>query len=543
MMPTTSPIGLEQHDAIVTQTGYVPVIDLGSARGQGPEARLAVARTLGTVCETSGFFTVVGHGVPDAAVSDIYEANRKFFALPDEQKTALRSAPGDPLMRGFGREGSVAAATAGAPVAHERALPDLAQTFIYNRLGEPGVARLPAGADPMLATPNLWPDLPGFADVYRRYYALMEELAQEIMRLFALALDLPEAWFDDKIDDHMTNMVANYYPAGARVPTGGPGQAVRTGRSSVRPGAVRPSCRGGSAPTAGSIDRRWTRVRPGGSVSSASCVMARWAAVAWRVRRTPTFFSQSSMRSGRSMRTRASRNRSSSGAAVPPGGVKICFSSGPGNSACTPPPTAATGRGGIRPRPPGGVASRRTADLPHRRRGQPTAHPCHRAIGSRQPAVLRAQPRCCRHADQPIPPDARHAAIRQALERRSRRPGPSHGSPATDGKPSSTNSPHSPPPVGALFPGSPVKAAISPPSARGRDHRRTPFPPQATSVSSRTPKAPLVNTAEETTTALRCWTVTEHRVRHLERLQLADRGAADDRVADDRACGWPVTAT
>jgi hypothetical protein len=49
-------------------------------------------------------------------------------------------------------------------------------------------------------------------------------------------------------------------------------------------------------------------------------------AAAWRVQRTPAFFSQSSMRSGRSTPTRASRSRSSSGAAVPPGGVKTCFS-------------------------------------------------------------------------------------------------------------------------------------------------------------------------------------------------------------------------
>jgi isopenicillin N synthase-like dioxygenase len=228
-MTQTSQIGHEEHDTIVTQAGYVPVIDLGSARGHGPEARLAVAGILRTACETSGFFTVVGHGVPTAVVSEMYEANRKFFALPNEQKTALRSAPDDPLMRGFGREGSVAAANDEAPVAQERTLPDLAQTFIYNRLGEPGVAHLPAGADPMFAAPNLWPDLPGFADAYRRYYAVMDELARELMRLFALALDLPETWFDDKIDDHMTNLVTNYYPPQPTPPA--PGQ-LRKGQHS-----------------------------------------------------------------------------------------------------------------------------------------------------------------------------------------------------------------------------------------------------------------------------------------------------------------------
>jgi hypothetical protein len=90
--------------------------------------------------------------------------------------------------------------------------------------------------------------------------------------------------------------------------------------------AVSRSSRAGSAPAATSIDRTWTSVRPCGSASMASWVTAPRAATSCRVRRTPGPFSQSSMRSGRSTRTRASRSRSSSGAAVPPAGVKACLS-------------------------------------------------------------------------------------------------------------------------------------------------------------------------------------------------------------------------
>jgi isopenicillin N synthase-like dioxygenase len=57
----------------------------------------------------------------------------------------------------------------------------------------------------------------------------MERLAAEIMRLFALALDLPENWFDDKVDEHMTNLTANYYPAQIVPPR--PGQ-LRKGQHS-----------------------------------------------------------------------------------------------------------------------------------------------------------------------------------------------------------------------------------------------------------------------------------------------------------------------
>ena len=74
------------------------------------------------------------------------------------------------------------------------------------------------------------------------------------------------------------------------------------------------------------IDRRWTMVWPGGSVSSASCVMTSHAATARRVAQTLALFSQSCMRSGRSTLTSAERSRFSSGAAVPRAGVKTCFS-------------------------------------------------------------------------------------------------------------------------------------------------------------------------------------------------------------------------
>jgi isopenicillin N synthase-like dioxygenase len=210
--------------------GYVPVIDLSDARGGDPVARCQVASALGEACERSGFFAVVGHGVPDETIIDVYRAIRALFALPMPAKTALRSLPDDPLMRGYGRPGSLAASNDEASVVTERALPDLSETWTYNRLGEPGASGLPATADSRLSGPNLWPVLlPGFAGAVRAYYAAMEELARDLMRLFALALHLPQTWFDDKIDQHMTNLTANYYPPQLSPPA--PGQ-LRKGQHS-----------------------------------------------------------------------------------------------------------------------------------------------------------------------------------------------------------------------------------------------------------------------------------------------------------------------
>ena len=44
------------------------------------------------------------------------------------------------------------------------------------------------------------------------YYAAMEALAADLLRLFALGLGLDEHHFDRFVDEHVTNMTANHYP-------------------------------------------------------------------------------------------------------------------------------------------------------------------------------------------------------------------------------------------------------------------------------------------------------------------------------------------
>lgn len=57
---------------------------------------------------------------------------------------------------------------------------------------------------------NIWPD-DGFRAVWHEYLDAMTALSGDIMRLFAIALDLPERYFDDKFDRHVSLMIANYY--------------------------------------------------------------------------------------------------------------------------------------------------------------------------------------------------------------------------------------------------------------------------------------------------------------------------------------------
>ncbi|MFJ4184320.1 isopenicillin N synthase family dioxygenase [Kitasatospora sp. NPDC089509] len=205
--------GAAQQTPVTIAHGYVPIIDLSAARGGDWERRLSVARAVGEVCETSGFMAVSGHGVPDSLIQGVYRATKEFFALPPETKRRLLADPADPLMRGFGVEGNLAAANEGVDAVTARRLADLSETYTYNRLGDIGATGIPDGARVGLAKLNKWPGLPGFRESYLAYYRAMEGLARELTRLMALALGLNEDWFLDKIDHHISNMTANYYPA------------------------------------------------------------------------------------------------------------------------------------------------------------------------------------------------------------------------------------------------------------------------------------------------------------------------------------------
>jgi isopenicillin N synthase-like dioxygenase len=218
--------------------GFVPVIDLGLASRGTAARRRALASAIGRACETSGFLVVTNHGIAARETAAIDHATREFFAEPPAVKELLAADPKDALMRGYGaeggargpnpphrgaadrRDGRAGRAAGGDPARQGAAAPAIRvevghlETFVMNRLGERELAGpVPDGADPSLYAPNRWPDLPGFRDAYLAYFAAGERLALDIMALFALALDLPEDWFEPKFDQHMTSLAANFYPA------------------------------------------------------------------------------------------------------------------------------------------------------------------------------------------------------------------------------------------------------------------------------------------------------------------------------------------
>ena len=196
----------------------VPVIDLTSARrGSGPDRR-RVAEQIDEACREIGFFTITGHGVPEHIVDDLRRVAHEFFALPSAQKLAA-SHPVPGTNRGYHPVGSETLSAAN----DEAAPPDLKEFYHIGPVDVTDDSYYTSAVGRQHFLPNIWPVTPpGFDQAATVYYRSMSELLVFLMRLAALALDVDEDFFDDKIDRSIGTMRLNYYPAQAVPPR--PGQ-------------------------------------------------------------------------------------------------------------------------------------------------------------------------------------------------------------------------------------------------------------------------------------------------------------------------------
>jgi len=196
----------------------VPIIDIAPYRAGAAASKRAVAREINEACRDIGFLLISGHGVPSDLIASVDEVSRAFFDLPLEEKMrVVRPAPD--VTRGY-------IPTEGESVARSRgddAPGDLNESLMIGPVDvEHDDYHVGPGAGKHFA-PNLWPERPAaLCQVYTTYFRTMSNLARTLMRLFAIALDQPETFFDAKIDKHISRLRVRNYPAPLAAPK--PGQ-------------------------------------------------------------------------------------------------------------------------------------------------------------------------------------------------------------------------------------------------------------------------------------------------------------------------------
>ncbi|WP_187829955.1 isopenicillin N synthase family dioxygenase [Siccirubricoccus phaeus] len=196
----------------------IPVIDLAPALSGDAAARLATGQELDRICRETGFFTITGHGVAPAVMDALRDTAKEFFAFPLAEK--LRAAhPVKGTPRGYIAMGVEALSLGNATATP----PDLKEYWHFGRESWPATEYYSSAEGQRYFIPNIWPERPtGFREAAATYYAAMEHLTGELMRVAALGLGIEEHFFDGFIDRHITAMRLNHYPAQEKPPL--PGQ-------------------------------------------------------------------------------------------------------------------------------------------------------------------------------------------------------------------------------------------------------------------------------------------------------------------------------
>ncbi|CAM2158701.1 Isopenicillin N synthase family oxygenase (plasmid) [Pararobbsia alpina] len=191
----------------------VPVIDLAPYFEGTPEGRESVARQVDDACRSIGFLVITNHGVPVELIDRVSAVSRTFFALPLADKRKV-DRPRFDAVRGYS-----AVSEEGLSYSLEEAAPgDLKESFSIGPANVPddNYHRGPA-AGPHFVT-NTYPQIADFRESWDSYFEVMSELSRSLMRIFALALDLPEHFFDARIDKHISMFRVLSYPPQTETP-------------------------------------------------------------------------------------------------------------------------------------------------------------------------------------------------------------------------------------------------------------------------------------------------------------------------------------
>ena len=253
-----------------------PLFDLGAFEQATRADKAALGAELDRICRSTGFLAVANHGVSEATVAAAWGAARAFFDLdPAEKQLARAPYPGYPYgYLGPELESLARSRNIDAPA-------DLKESFNGGPLKTPsGLADREALA--FCYAETIWPERPaGFRTAWTAYYAAMEDLAARIMRAFAVALGLDEAFFAPLLAAPISALRALNYPEQTNTPK--PGQiraGAHTDYGSLTILLPEPGSRGLQILTP---DGAWTEVPPvdGAFVVNLGDLMARWTNGSW----------------------------------------------------------------------------------------------------------------------------------------------------------------------------------------------------------------------------------------------------------------------
>lgn len=182
-----------------------PVIDLKDylAGVTGADDQLATA--LNDALENIGFYAIVNHGINQKRIDGIFQHALNFHALPPNEKMLFEFSE---KFTGYIPPSKYVIQTSKI---NENTVPDLNASYFMEREDPPkgtDIAQIKK-----FHSNNQWPTtISGFRDELREYFFIMENFAQRILPLYALALGLPLNYFDEAFTWPQASLRLSHYP-------------------------------------------------------------------------------------------------------------------------------------------------------------------------------------------------------------------------------------------------------------------------------------------------------------------------------------------
>ena len=256
----------------------VPIIDIESFATADAAGKRALAEQVDAACREIGFLIISGHGVPASLLDEAFTVSRAFFELPLSEKMRYEP-PHKEANRGY----TAVASRTLAYTMDEATPPDLRERFSIGPLSDHGSDyRGQPGAEGMYQL-NQWPDQPPrFQEVFAHLYREFEDLTVRLMSIAAIALDLPQDYFDDRIDRHFSACGSFNYPVPDTEPL--PGQLRAGVHTDFGTLTILAIGAGESGLQIKSPSGDWTGVVPAADrlVVNIGDMMARWTNDRWR---------------------------------------------------------------------------------------------------------------------------------------------------------------------------------------------------------------------------------------------------------------------
>lgn len=180
----------------------VPLIDISKLLHGEPEDWQSIIAEIDHACRNIGFFYIKGHGISSDQMDDMFALAKQFFAQPESAKQKILIAKSS-NHRGWG--------SAGVEQLDPSQPSDWKETF--DMALDIHAEHPIANACPALYGPNQYGDLAGFQQTMNQHYGLLMSVAKRLLKAMAMALSLPDDFFNQYFDDqHISVLRMIHYP-------------------------------------------------------------------------------------------------------------------------------------------------------------------------------------------------------------------------------------------------------------------------------------------------------------------------------------------